>query len=457
MIKTLRNFIILSSSGAVLALYLEHNAQPTYSSYTDHDIISHEEQAGPKQTRTPASLTAPVSLPEEVIESQTATSISASANQQASTSEQLNNSVVSGQQLQQATQKATRPDVPTNKRARTNSQSHGRDLNDQKNVSAEQNNPSEIVSSSYSNQNPQVSDTASAPAKPAGQSSSNNSNPIINNMSCAASMNEGSYPRPIDIRISCSEESIIRYCINVSNEQCDPFVSSIVYTGPIHLSASNSIYSISYFAQALNSSFTTQISSLVYTIDQSVPALAVNYVLTNAQTSQLPLLVQIQSSTFGSADYYYHQINLKTHDPSSSGLDWSCPEIATNYGTLHTPTAVATALNYPLQPLLVSDQIDQKIDGPELSTGDNYITTIIEDRVNGEFFCQTQKVTINDFPLHSFTGAGTTPLTSGVRRTLGNFVPYGHFQPTATSSKSGSLSSIKGTIKQLKGLLHNLF
>ena len=100
----------------------------------------------------------------------------------------------------------------------------------------------------------------------------------------------------------------------------------------------------------------------------------------------------------------------------------------------------------------MTDQIIQTVDMPNLVIGDNHIVTVLEDRVLGVVSCQVQNVVVKDFAIADFTGTGATPVTTGVRRTLGSFVGFGHFQAVPNSATSGQLSNTQGTTSSKQGL-----
>ncbi|MEH0862496.1 chitobiase/beta-hexosaminidase C-terminal domain-containing protein [Halobacteriovorax sp. DPLXC-1] len=276
-----------------------------------------------------------------------------------------------------------------------------------------------------------------------GSGSSNDT--AVTEVTCSHDMAEGSYATPISVTISCSESATIWYCLDTGGSSCTP---SIQYTAPINLPTDGD-YGISYYAQA--SASTTDVDDLLYRIDTTSPDLSVSHDVIYAQTTQVPLQNTTASTDFGMPDYYYHQINFKSFDPLTAATPWTCNEVLNDYATA-TPSPQVIQTNFSTSGLAVTDQIIQTVDMPNLVIGDNHIVTVLEDRVLGVVSCQVQNVVVKDFAIADFTGTGTTPVTTGVRRTLGSFVGFGHFQAVPNSATSGQLSNTQGTTSSKQGL-----
>ncbi|AYF43954.1 hypothetical protein BALOs_0944 [Halobacteriovorax sp. BALOs_7] len=284
------------------------------------------------------------------------------------------------------------------------------------------------------------------PSIPNPGSSGPSSNDVaVTEVTCSHDMAEGSYATPISVTISCSESATIWYCLDTGGSSCTP---SIQYTAPINLPTDGD-YGISYYAQA--SASTTDVDDLLYRIDTTSPDLSVSHDVIYAQTTQVPLQNTTASTDFGMPDYYYHQINFKSFDPLTAATPWTCNEVLNDYATA-TPSPQVIQTNFSTSGLAVTDQIIQTVDMPNLVIGDNHIVTVLEDRVLGVVSCQVQNVVVKDFAIADFTGTGATPVTTGVRRTLGSFVGFGHFQAVPNSATSGQLSNTQGTTSSKQGL-----
>lgn len=269
-------------------------------------------------------------------------------------------------------------------------------------------------------------------------------------LTCSFDKSQGTYGTPISVTLTCSEAAKITYCLQAGGGVCDPRSSPSIYSAPVNITVDGS-YSLSFFGEANSSGNVTSIQDLSYVIDTTLPDLLVNFPKINVQTTELPFLNQTQSTDFGKANHYYYQINFKKHDPTPSGLAWTCEDMKSAYTGLTSPAPQVIQNSFDLSSLLVSDQIEQSVDMPKLDPGDNWIVTIIEDQNRNLLSCQAQKVIVKDFYISSFTGTGATPVNAGVRTTAGSFISYGHFQATPSSSTSGDLENTQGTNVQQSG------
>jgi len=272
-------------------------------------------------------------------------------------------------------------------------------------------------------------------------------------LACSFDKAQGTYPSWFAVTLSCSEAASIKYCINNGSGFCDPQASPIDYTGPVTIGTADGNYGLSFYATADSSGEVFEAYNLSYIIDSTTPGLIVSFPSVNFQTTQLPFTNSTQSNNFGMANHYYNQINFKSHDPTASGLNWSCSDMFQNYGILTAPVATQIQNDFSIESLLSTSQIDQTVDMPKLAAGDNYIVTIIENKDNGLYSCQVQNVIVNDFAIGAFTATGSTSVVSGVRTSQGGFVSHGHFQATPNSSATGSSSNTQSsTVNQVSYL-----
>jgi hypothetical protein len=262
-------------------------------------------------------------------------------------------------------------------------------------------------------------------------------------MTCAADMAAGTYGTSFSVNLSCSETATIKYCLQYGGGCCDPETTPMTYSTAVNINSGNGAYCLSYYGESTNSEITT-VSEINYNIS-SIACLAVNFPKVQVQTTMLPLMNYSQAScSFGVSNNFYHQINFKSHDPTISGLNWSCEEMYNNYAgavlTAPTPSLITPSLpGFDVSGLLSSAQIDQTVDGPNLASGDNYIAIIIENRDTGAFDCKVQKVIMDDFFVSEFTATGSTPVAAGVRKTSGGFVGFGMYRtPASLTDDSGS-------------------
>jgi hypothetical protein len=257
-------------------------------------------------------------------------------------------------------------------------------------------------------------------------------------LTCSFDKSEGVYSTPFAVTLTCSEAVNITFCLKTGGGFCDPNALPTVYTIPIIINAGDNTYTISFFAESIESGIITLVKELSYAINTTVPAILIDFPKVNLQTTQLPFFNHTQSTDFGLSNHFYHQINFKSHDPTASGLNWTCNEMYNDYLTLSTPTAIVVQNEFDVSGLLPAAQIDQSIDLARLDPGDNYIVTIIENRDLNLFACQVQNVTIADFFTSQFIVSGSTSVIGGVRTTAGGFISMGHFQVAPNTSVSGT-------------------
>ena len=248
-----------------------------------------------------------------------------------------------------------------------------------------------------------------------------------NTISCSSDQAEGIFGSSISLVLSCSETANIQFCVQQGGGCCSPLTSPTSFSGSVDLNSGDGEYCVSFFGTGNGGEFSS-VSSLTYTIDSTLPDLNVNFPTIQIQTTELPLTNSTQSTDFGEANHFYHQINLKSHDPGISGLDLNCSDILSTYTSLSSPVPVVIETELDTSSNGPADQISQTIDSGILVGGDNFIVTIFEDRSRNVFSCQTQRVVLNDVIKSDFTGTGATAVLGGVRRVSGQFVGFGHFQ-----------------------------
>ncbi|EPZ49982.1 hypothetical protein M902_0912 [Bacteriovorax sp. BAL6_X] len=289
-------------------------------------------------------------------------------------------------------------------------------------------------------------DTSSSSSNGSGSSS----DPVITPVTCSVDRAEGMYSATINVTITCSENSKISYCLQAGGGFCDPVSTPTIYSGPIAVGTVDGEFGLSYFAESLSTTSSTEVAELTYHIDSTPPDLMVTFPKVYAQTTFNSVSNYTQSADFGKSNYYYHQINFKGTNPGAGGLNWTCDQIYHDYNVSGF-TSIASDVDVSgLDP--ATQQIDQLIGITDFVTGDNYIATVIEDRNLGIISCQVQNVVVRDFAIAAFTGTGKTSVISGVRTTYGGFVGYGHFQATPNTSNSGQLSNEQGITSNKQGL-----
>lgn len=309
------------------------------------------------------------------------------------------------------------------------------------------------TSSIFSKSNEQTQTTTSTTSTTSTSSNTDEEQESVTPISCSVDQAEGVYSSAISVTITCSESATISYCLLTGGGFCDPVSSPTIYSAPVALNLGDGVYGLSFFADANLSSSSTTVADYTYTIDSTPPNMIVNFDKVVAQTTQVPLANYTQSTDFGNPNYFYHQINFKGNNPGTGGFGWTCDQVLSDYSTVVSPAPVTISANFDVSGLNpVSDQIDQLIGLSDFAIGDNYIATIIEDRTMGIVSCQIQNVVVQDFVIAAFTGTGQTPVTAGVRTTLGSFVSFGHYQAVPNTTTSGQLSNGQGATSAKQGL-----
>ncbi|MGI4992181.1 hypothetical protein ACRXCV_06100 [Halobacteriovorax sp. GFR7] len=290
------------------------------------------------------------------------------------------------------------------------------------------------------------SNTSSSSSSGSGSSS----DPVITPVTCSVDRAEGVYSATINVTITCSENSKISYCLQSGGGFCDPVSSPTIYSGPIAVGTVDGEFGLSFFAESLSTTSSTEVAEFTYHIDSTPPDLMVTFPKVYAQTTFNSVSNYTQSADFGKSNHFYHQINFKGTNPGAGGLNWTCDQIYHDYN-ISGFSSIATDVDISGLDA-ATQQIDQLIGITDFVTGDNYIATVIEDRNLGIVSCQVQNVVVRDFAIAAFTGTGATSVISGVRTTYGGFVGYGHFQATPNTSNSGQLSNEQGITSNKQGL-----
>lgn len=264
---------------------------------------------------------------------------------------------------------------------------------------------------------------------------------------CTADKASGTYTSEVDISLSCNQSAKIFYCVGTGGSCCDPSATPIEYTGTFSIGSVDDNYCLSFYGQSTQSLLTSDYQDLNLLVNSTLPSLITHFPKVQIQTTQLPLMAHTQSLDFGTPNYFLHQINTKEHDPSS--LVWNCEDVLNNYSLLSG--ANATLLDFDVSALATTDQIDQQILLPSLQYGENFFTTILEDRDRLLTGCQQQKIVVEDFQIFSISASA--PVASSNDGSFSGFVSYGHFQEIPNATQTGSGQSVKSTQVLEEGFL----
>lgn len=250
---------------------------------------------------------------------------------------------------------------------------------------------------------------------------------------CVANKAPGTYIAEFSLNLSCNQPSKIYYCISVDQACCDPSVSGIEYNESINIGNTDGDYCVSFYGQSRGTLLTSDLDDVLYDVDSALPSIATYFPKIQVQSTELPLAVSTQSLDYGRNNHFLHQVNTKTVDPAT--YSWDCSSVLTEYNLI--PEATLSLNAYYVSELNPSNQVDQQLTLSSLDFGENYLTTILEDRDRGLMGCQTQAIKVEDFQL--FTMASSAPQSSTpTQPILSGFTSYSHFQETPNPGVSGS-------------------
>lgn len=251
---------------------------------------------------------------------------------------------------------------------------------------------------------------------------------------CTSNIAGGAFNNPIGINLSCSSVSTIKYCLALDTGAgcCNPMAGATTYSSQIVIGPKNGNYCLSYYGQS--GSGTSVVYQQSYTINSALPNLQVAQPQINYQTTQLNGKSLITSTDFGKTGYGIGQINLKSHDPGPSGLNYTCDDIMANYVSLPAPTPVTVLSLLDVSLDNPTIQIEIPLQVTQLDYGDNFLTSYIENNnfVAPIYSCSTSKITLNDFEFFQEELAFGDPGTNTTREFTGGFSPYGFFEDATT-------------------------
>ncbi len=246
---------------------------------------------------------------------------------------------------------------------------------------------------------------------------------------CSANINGGSFNSAINVNLSCSNVSQIKYCLglNTGGGCCNPESAGVAYTGQVTVGPTGGDYCLSYYGTSASNGKSV-VYQQSYTINSALPDLQVGQPKLFYQTTQLNGKSFINSQDFGKSGYSIGQVNLKTHDPSS--LSMTCEEIVANYVTLPAPAPISVLALLDVSSDSPATQIEIPLRLDQLDYGDNFITSYIE---NANFAaplysCSTSKINLSDFEFYDDGVASGDQGTNTVREFSGGFSSYGFFE-----------------------------
>lgn len=267
----------------------------------------------------------------------------------------------------------------------------------------------------------------------ASQDGSSGTSEAGESITCDASVGSGSYAYAFDVTLSCSSSSHIKYCLS-ENTCCDPETSGLSYSGPVTINPGAGTFCLSFVGVSSSSGRLSAVVEKSYTLNPDLPDLQIAVTKKYYQTTELEGLMSFTSADFGTRGFYAGVINLKNHDPGSSGLNWSCEEILSDHGTLSSPVTSMAMPDTDVSGYSPSSQVDLFLSPTTLVYGNNRLTTYVQNATFTEpvVSCSTNNIFLEDFPFfetlpyHGVTG------TDDVREFSGGFTHLGYFEDETT-------------------------
>lgn len=284
--------------------------------------------------------------------------------------------------------------------------------------------------------------------------SSGPSTPLPQEFTCHANVGSGMFKNPIQVTLSCSNTSNVRYCL-AEGACCDP-ESGLAYSSPVPVGQDAKTYCLSFIGEDT----TGKMSSVVqktYTFNPGLPD-----ILTKTQkyfqTTELNAKLSLDSDDIGKDHHAFGLINTFGHEPALSGLN-SCEQIISQYGTLGVPPVPYSYESIAETPIPVSStpsQIDMFLGTSKLQYGTNWLTTYIKNTTFDETFyaCVSDEVILEDFPYFQADVAFAGPGNNTVREFAGGFTSLGFFEPEPTVFRgpAGESSSVTSTQELQTGI-----
>lgn len=236
---------------------------------------------------------------------------------------------------------------------------------------------------------------------------------------CTVGVTGGSFQGPVEIELTCSTASSIKYCIS-ENICCDP-EQGIVYTGAFQLGQASKSLCLSFAGTSFEDQITSKTKEAFYNFDPELPHLEVTQNKTHIQTTQLDGSMILKSNNFGSNHHAMGVINLKSHDPSPSGLNMNCTDIVSNHASLTSPTPYYILTEMNVSAFSPSSQMNLFLTENGLTYGENNLAVYMKSMLYSfpQYSCSTSKLNLEDFnyvqtlPVNITTGNDNAELYGG--------------------------------------------
>jgi len=277
-------------------------------------------------------------------------------------------------------------------------------------------------------------------------------------LSCSSSLGGGAYGSPIEIGLTCSAPSEIRYCVSMGT-CCDPLSSGELYSSKIVLGEQDGDYCVSFYGRDASDS-ESKVVQKNYNIDLTFPSLDVTHPKRYYQTTELSGVSHLASDMFGRLNFGIGVINLKSNDPGPSGFNLGCEEIVNNYMSLPAPAPKEVLSFFNTVSVAPTDQLNVPLRLDQLSYGDNFITSYMADNNFAVplYSCSTTRVRLEDFDYFQADASHAVAGTNAVREFSGGFTGYGFFEEEEDVYRGPAGEGIASTGNEiLESGIHSIF
>lgn len=245
---------------------------------------------------------------------------------------------------------------------------------------------------------------------------------------CSSNIGSGTFGNPIGVVLACTNFSTIKYCLS-KDVCCDPTTSGITYGTKVVIGPQNGSYCLSYYGDSVTDG-TTAVFQQNFTINSAFPNLNVGQQKRYYQTTELDDSSQMTSLDFGKANMEVGQINLKSHNPGPSDLNYSCDDIVSNYSSLSSPVPIEVLPLLDVSSISASSQVEIPLRASDLEYGSNFITSYIRNNSYAAslYSCSTSEIVLEDFEYFQVDSSQSVAGNNTVREFEGEFSPYGFFE-----------------------------
>ncbi len=243
---------------------------------------------------------------------------------------------------------------------------------------------------------------------------------------CEVSAPPGEYRTPLTLTLSCSAPSKIRYCVS-KGRCCDP-ENGATYRGPFRFAPGAGSYCVSVVGEHKSTGENFELSK-TYSFNPDLPDLGIPTQKLFFQTTELNASFQIESQDFGTPDRGIEVVNLGAHDPGTSGLNWSCAEVAENYTTLTAPIPLVALPLYDTSTTSPTSALNLLLSSANLFYGQNHLAVMFKNIGGGAEFgsCATERITLEDFLYFQELPAHSATVAADGSELVGGFTAVGFF------------------------------